>query len=776
MRILASNGLVSRSIALVALTGAVLCVPREAAAQVNPFGSCAPQDVASQSGIQTEPTEGGGMRVRLTGDVMIPCQDSTLNADEVIYDDRTLEIHAVGHVTLHQPDMTIYAERAVINRSTRLGTFYQASGWARVGGEPATRDRFGTMEPDVQFHGDQISKTGPSTYEIRRGGFTSCVQATPRWEMTTANATITLDKHAFLRHVVLRVKDVPLLYIPALYYPINKEDRATGFLLPQYASSTLQGTSLSNAFFLVLGRSQDATFYHDLYTKSGQGFGADYRYVSSPNGRGDAEFYMRHEKAAPATDVTAAQPGRRSYELNGSANHGLPGGFRAYGRMNYFSDAQTQQLYQDINDFSRRTRSFTGAVTGSLGRYRLNATVDQRDIFYGTTTGSRTGRAPSMSVTMADKPIGRTKIYTGANADATYIVRQTDVNDPATNRSLWRFDGGPSLRAPLSSLPFLTATATASWRFTRWLESLDPVTREQVPVALTRQMIQLQGTVIGPVLTRVFLTPDNGYADGFKHLIEPGLTVERTLSPFAGYHNTVGQDSIDLRVPEVTRINYRLTNRILARRRGPATAPGTAPRPGIAREILSVELGQTYYSESLAVSVDPNYQSNNGTRSDSPSNFTPITVAARTQPLDATSAQFRMEIDPTHRAVRTMSASGSFGSELVQLNAGWTKVFVIPQLPNFNRPVQALNASTTIRTHDNRVAGTYAFDVDLAKRAFVQQRIMASYNSQCCGVSFDWQSRHSSLYPGGSNRQFGISFSLAGIGSFSNPMGSFGGS
>jgi hypothetical protein len=310
---------------------------------------------------------------------------------------------------------------------------------------------------------------------------------------------------------------------------------------------------------------------------------------------------------------------------------------------------------------------------------------------------------------------------------------------------------------------------------TRWLESIDPVTREQVPVALTRQMLQLRGTVTGPVLSRVFLTPNNGYADGFKHVIEPGLIVERTMSPFAGYNNTVGHDSIDSRVPEVTQVKYRLTNRILARRRGPAAAPGAPPRPGIAREILSVEIDQAYYSKSVAVAVDPNYQSNSGARSDSPSNFTPIAISARTQPLDAMSAQFRMEIDPTHRALRTMSASGSYGSELVQLNTGWTKRFLIPELPEFTRPVQALNASTTIRTRGNRVAGTYAFDVDLANRSFVQQRIMASYNSQCCGISFDWQSRNSTLYPGGSNRQFGISFSLAGIGSFSNPMGSFGG-
>ena len=60
-------------------------------------------------------------------------------------------------------------------------------------------------------------------------------------------------------------------------------------------------------------------------------------------------------------------------------------------------------------------------------------------------------------------------------------------------------------------------------------------------------------------------------------------------------------------------------------------------------------------------------------------------------------------------------------------------------------------------------------------RAFLNQRIAASYNSQCCGISFDWQSITSPLFRSGADRRFGLSFTLAGIGSFSNPLGSFGG-
>ena len=92
-----------------------------------------------------------------------------------------------------------------------------------------------------------------------RVAFTTCVQPTPRWEVAAGTVTLTVDKRAVLKHAVLKVKDVPLFYVPAMYYPINKEDRSTGFLLPVYGTSTIRGTSFSNAFFWAINRSQDVT-------------------------------------------------------------------------------------------------------------------------------------------------------------------------------------------------------------------------------------------------------------------------------------------------------------------------------------------------------------------------------------------------------------------------------------------------------------------------------------------------------------------------------------
>ena len=66
-------------------------------------------------------------------------------------------------------------------------------------GEKVDRSMFGTQEPDAYFYGETLEKLDHEKYRIRKGGFTTCVQPTPRWEMTTSSATITVDKYATVR-------------------------------------------------------------------------------------------------------------------------------------------------------------------------------------------------------------------------------------------------------------------------------------------------------------------------------------------------------------------------------------------------------------------------------------------------------------------------------------------------------------------------------------------------------------------------------------------------
>ena len=60
---------------------------------------------------------------------------------------------------------------------------------------------------------------------------------------------------------------------------------------------------------------------------------------------------------------------------------------------------------------------------------------------------------------------------------------------------------------------------------------------------------------------------------------------------------------------------------------------------------------------------------------------------------------------------------------------------------------------------------------------FLQQRYLAYYNAQCCGFNVEYQTfnyANSTVTTVQQDRRFNVSFTLAGIGTFSNFLGAFG--
>ena len=78
----------------------------------------------------------------------------------------------------------------------------------------------------------------------------------------------------------------------------------------------------------------------------------------------------------------------------------------------------------------------------------------------------------------------------------------------------------------------------------------------------------------------------------------------------------------------------------------------------------------------------------------------------------------------------------------------------------------------------DRLSTAYSISFDLARSYVVSQGIVGSYMAQCCGVQAEYQQFS---YPSGfglpqpTDRRINVSFVLAGLGTFSNFFGAFGG-
>src|SRR5436190_16436751 len=121
------------------------------------------------------------------GKVEFDAGDSKLYADDVWYYVDQNRAVATGNVVFRQGTNQISADRAEFDTKTRLGTFYNASGFATA--QPQRRSVVpGVVAPPpligqetiVLFFGKTVEKIGPRKYRITEGGFTTCVQPTPR--------------------------------------------------------------------------------------------------------------------------------------------------------------------------------------------------------------------------------------------------------------------------------------------------------------------------------------------------------------------------------------------------------------------------------------------------------------------------------------------------------------------------------------------------------------------------------------------------------------------
>jgi LPS-assembly protein len=706
--------------------------------------------------------------------VEIRCGEEAFFADAIEIRSDINQLIATGNVVFTSGSSRIAADRAEFNTETRTGTFFQAWGSASLGGpeEDEERSHFGTQEADIYFYGKTVEKVGPKKYRVTKGGFTTCVQPQPRWELTSSSVTVNLDEYAILRNSLFKVKGVPVLYLPIFYYPVQEDDRATGFLLPSYGTSTIRGQSLSNAFFWAINRSQDATFMHDWYTKTGQGYGGEYRYIRGPGSEGQLRTYLLRETGAEYVGddgETTATPERRSYEVRGALNQRLGRRLRARARADYFSDITVQQTYnQNIYEASRRQRVYSGSLTGNWREYSVVGSFDRNQYFYGTDSSTVRGGAPRIVVTRGERPLFGSPVYLRVNGDYNRLVVQRKTAEQDIDQGLTRVDLFPRIRVPFTRWPFLTVNSSFAFRSTYWTESEDEA-GAQIERGIGRHYYEAETQITGPVFNRIWTFEGSRYAEKLKHSVEPFLNIER-VSGFDEFDRIVRLDSVDNIIGGTTRMGYGIANRLYRK----------PPGGGTSREILNATLGQTYYTDAEAARYDRRYRTSvNGL---APSNFSPLALDVRAWPAERFSATFHAEYDTRFKAFRSMSADGSLElRDWLQTTAGWSQRRFIAGLPGFDDPEvldHYLNASTNIRLNRNRYGASHTFNFDVGRKSFLQQRLMLYYNAQCCGFSVEYQHydlNGLSFAPVPEDRRFNFSVTLAGIGGFGNFFGALGG-
>ena len=206
-----------------------------------------------------------------TGNVEVTRGAGRLLADRVEINRESGDAVAVGRAIFYDGDDRLTGQRIEYNIKTGTGVIYQAEVHAA---------------PYYRLTGERLERVGDSVYQVRHGVFTTCEDEPPSWSFHLGDGTADLEDFVYGWHVSFWVKSIPVIpYFPFFAGAIRKE-RQSGFLPPQFGTSTKKGFFAEIPFFWAISDSQDATGTFDAYEKRGFGGQLEYRYVISQDQRG----------------------------------------------------------------------------------------------------------------------------------------------------------------------------------------------------------------------------------------------------------------------------------------------------------------------------------------------------------------------------------------------------------------------------------------------------------------------------------------------------------
>ncbi|WP_295476187.1 LPS-assembly protein LptD [uncultured Pseudomonas sp.] len=189
---------------------------------------------------------------------------------------------------------------------------------------------------------------------LKDGTYTSCEPGSNAWTLKGNNVTLNpATGFGTATNVTLRVKDIPVLYTPYIYFPID-DRRQSGFLPPTIASTSKTGLMLVTPYYFNLAPNYDATLYPRYMTKRGLLMEGEFRYLtkSSEGQVGGAYLNDEDDDRKLQTDYDKTR-----WMVNWQHKGGLDSrlstkvDYTDISDPYYFQDLQTDQIGVSRTDF-----------------------------------------------------------------------------------------------------------------------------------------------------------------------------------------------------------------------------------------------------------------------------------------------------------------------------------------------------------------------------------------------------------------------------------------
>jgi len=534
------------------------------------------------------------------GKVKIRLENQTIQADKVKIKNKTGEGEARGHVIIKKFDGTkLKAKFSRFNIISKKGKLLQ------------TRGRLGK---EHYIKGRQLIRLSNNHVQAKYGSITTCTGKLPDWAFEAEWMDILKGDRAFITGGVLKIRNIPVLYLPAWYLPLNQE-RKSGFLFPGYGQSDIGGNRFDNQYYWAINGHSDATFGLGYQSKRGFSPSIEYRYKPREGTQGNLIGTMIDDKITGETfwklDAT--------YDSND-----LFKGWTFNGVLDLEGAEYNKTFTDNINLRNRRISNSFAAIRKSwesnsleiLTRYRISTDRDNDSTY---------GELPQITYKAQTQEIGDSGFY--FNQDILFTSYLTDLNsNQAVDRffTIQKLDLHQQLTRSFNIAPWLNFASTIGLRETIYNKSKNKAGY------FSREGLNFNANIKGPTFEKVYHTR-NKLMPKLKHLLEPRISwdyiPEIDINDKDKIHHTMS-DSVN----PTSHLSYSLIQRILTKEANgkgdletreaarfiisqsydlrEASRVGTADQPSLPFSDIRFDLDSRLV-DALLLNIDSNFDYNN---------------------------------------------------------------------------------------------------------------------------------------------------------------------
>jgi len=669
-----------------------------------------------------------GEVVLASGDVELHFRDIVLLAEEIQLNTSTYEVIASGHVTLQHPSEIISCDRLIYNLKTREGKLDNVLSIAR---------------PNLLFGANAVVKNTDDLYEMKQGWLTNCTQPVPRWSFSVARANLKPDDYISLWSAVVKIKKIPVFYLPYMRYPLK--ERATGFLFPKVGFTKVKGLSISESFYWAIAPNMDATITADFYTNQGVGGGAEFRYLLGKETKGEASvYYFRFFNKSNIEDMP-----KKAHLIRWEHQQVLPGGFRLDGEIDYSSSFDFLREFE--NNFSYGTssnRSHSISLSKSWSLFSFNVRTSRFETYFPQSgQSSVSSYLPQASFNLMKFKVYRSVFFSWQSGYVNQVYSYTRYDKTTNTYKNAQAFFKPKLNLPIMPFPWLNLNLSAGGNLIYYFQTYSPGTTVRVdePMLITQKTAEVK--LEGPSFYKIYFRGNEPY---LKHLIEPYVSYSYESSLSADQASRIISPFGFMRYNQVT---YGLNQDFIIK-------TDSAPK-----QILTVGISQTYYFDPPTSEIK-RYYPNQLDR-----HYAPVNFLVRFYPLGNFKLDVSADYNTYEKNIMSIRLSPVYGQpeDNYYFSLNWSKSYYMmgPDSIFWNNQAGLQAGFCWPEKLDLKIQ----MQRDLKRKKQIYNGLSAIYHYQCLDFVLDLRMYYYRSKP---DTQFKFSIRLGNISQSTDLLGAFG--